>query len=198
MGPMSYWFLKRASDREADQPFYYFRMLEPDLEPLPVYDSLSELASQVPVLGLGYRQEDHWALIYDGAWEDVLDRDAVLGGYRRSGAAGDRLSFRFSGTDLSLVFGPARGSVELVVDNTRRTLEQAAEVGEVVVAQGLPYGEHSLEMTVQSGSISIDGVIVRRNPGPEVTRVAIVGFGIMGLLGVAAWLQRWRASRATL
>ncbi len=195
---MSYWFLKRASDREADQPFYYFRMLEPDLEPLPVYDSLSELASQVPVLGLGYRQEDHWALIYDGAWEDVLDRDAVLGGYRRSGAAGDRLSFRFSGTDLSLVFGPARGSVELVVDNTRRTLEQAAEVGEVVVAQGLPYGEHSLEMTVQSGSISIDGVIVRRNPGPEVTRVAIVGFGIMGLLGVAAWLQRWRASRATL
>ncbi|MFQ5945017.1 MAG: hypothetical protein ACE5NC_02050 [Anaerolineae bacterium] len=197
MGPMSYWFLKRASDREADQAFYYFRMLEPDLGPLPVYDSLSELASQAPVLGLGYKQEDHWALVYEGAWEDVLDPDAVLGGYRRSGSVGDRVSFRFSGTDLSVVFGLSGGDVEVVVNGARRALGRAAEVGEVVVAQGLRDAEHTFKMTTLSAGIAIDGVIVRRTPTYPVRRLAIVGLGIAGLLGGAIWLRRWRISRAS-
>ena len=198
MGPMNYWFLKRASDREQDQAFYYFRMLEPDLEPLPVYDSLSELASRAPVLGLGYKQEDHWALDYEGAWEDVLDPRAVLGAYKRSGSAGDRLSFRFSGTGLSMVFGPGSGDVEVVMDGASRNLERDAEVGEVLVAQGLPDGEHTFEMTVRKAGIAIDGVIVRRAPSHVVTRVAIVGIGIVGFFGAAVWLRRWRVSRASL
>jgi hypothetical protein len=36
----NYWFLKRATDWEREQPFYYFRLLEPDFTPLPVYEAL--------------------------------------------------------------------------------------------------------------------------------------------------------------
>jgi hypothetical protein len=36
----NYWFLKRPSDLEKDQSWYYFRLLEPDFSPLPVYDAL--------------------------------------------------------------------------------------------------------------------------------------------------------------
>ncbi len=36
----NYWFLKRPSDSEKDQSWYYFRLLEPDFIPLPVYDAL--------------------------------------------------------------------------------------------------------------------------------------------------------------
>jgi hypothetical protein len=36
------WFLKRPADMEKDQSWYYFRLLEPDFTPLPVYDALVE------------------------------------------------------------------------------------------------------------------------------------------------------------
>lgn len=36
----AYWFLKRPSDMERDQSWYYFRLLEPDFTPLPVYEAL--------------------------------------------------------------------------------------------------------------------------------------------------------------
>lgn len=36
----NYWFLKRPSDSEIDQSWYYFRLLEPDFTPLPVYEAL--------------------------------------------------------------------------------------------------------------------------------------------------------------
>ena len=40
------WFFKRASDMEQDQSFYYFRLVEPDFTPLPVYDAMKAYAGQ--------------------------------------------------------------------------------------------------------------------------------------------------------
>lgn len=40
VGVMTIWFFKRASDVERDQSWYYFRMLEPDFSPTPLYDSM--------------------------------------------------------------------------------------------------------------------------------------------------------------
>jgi hypothetical protein len=40
IGVANYWFLKRPSDSEKDQSWYYFRLLEPDFSSLPVYDAL--------------------------------------------------------------------------------------------------------------------------------------------------------------
>ena len=45
VGMANYWFLKRATDWEKDQPFYYFRLLEPDFTPLPAYDAFVETAA---------------------------------------------------------------------------------------------------------------------------------------------------------
>jgi hypothetical protein len=44
-GVVNYWFFKRPSDAEKDQPWYYFRLLEPDFEPSLAWSSLSEYAS---------------------------------------------------------------------------------------------------------------------------------------------------------
>lgn len=40
VGPISIWFFKRASDAEKNQSWYYFRMVEPDFTPMPIYDSM--------------------------------------------------------------------------------------------------------------------------------------------------------------
>jgi hypothetical protein len=42
VGVMSVWFFKRASDSEKNQSWYYFRMVEPDFTPLPIYQAMKE------------------------------------------------------------------------------------------------------------------------------------------------------------
>ncbi len=40
MGVACFWFFKRATDLEQGEPWYYFRMVEPDFTPLPVYEEM--------------------------------------------------------------------------------------------------------------------------------------------------------------
>ena len=40
VGVIFYWFFKRPSDSEINQSWYYFRMVEPDFTPLPIYDAM--------------------------------------------------------------------------------------------------------------------------------------------------------------
>jgi hypothetical protein len=39
VGVINYWFLKRPDDSEKNQSWYYFRLLENDFTPTPLYDS---------------------------------------------------------------------------------------------------------------------------------------------------------------
>ena len=48
LGVNAYWFFKRPADWERDQAWYYFRMLEPDFTPLPVYHAVAEYAASAP------------------------------------------------------------------------------------------------------------------------------------------------------
>ena len=175
MGVMNYWFFRRPSDHEKNQAFYYFRMMEPDFYAYPVYYALQEQATSPPILGLGYHQEDHWALTYVGSWEDVEDDQAVLGRYRISDRVPDSLSFTFWGTDLSLVpvcdANPV--SLEVTIDgrSTRLDLRTCgATYGEEVpLVSGLAEGQHQVRLTVAdtaggTGRVAIDGLIVRRTP----------------------------------
>lgn len=203
MGVMNYWFFKRASDYEKDQAFYYFRMMEPDFYAYPVYEAVKEQATSPPVLGLGYHQEDHWALRYEGSWEEVDDERAVLGGYRATDQAGDTLSFTFWGTDLSLV--PVRdtdmGRLEISLDGRQTTLDlHSAELEyqvEVPVATRLPEGEHQVYLTVAESpdgksKVAIDGIIVRRSPALLLSRCLafLVCVPVAMVLVYGLW-RRW-------
>jgi len=48
VGVISYWYFKPASDYERNQSFYYFRMVEPDFTPLPVYNAMREYIAAHP------------------------------------------------------------------------------------------------------------------------------------------------------
>lgn len=60
IGVNSYWFLKRPADWEIDQAWYYFRMLEPDFTPLPVYEAVAEYAAGEPNLSPRQGWKDGW------------------------------------------------------------------------------------------------------------------------------------------
>jgi len=168
MGVMSYWFLRRPTDTERDQTFYYFRMVEPDFSPLPVYAALSVLANQPPAVPIGYHQQDHWALCYHGPWREIADQDAVLGSYAL-GNEGAELDFLFSGTSLELVLrgdGPARGP-EIAVDGEVMAL-RATKAGSypgtsiMTVAKGLANVRHTARIRIVADPLALDGLIVRR------------------------------------
>ncbi|MCL5998968.1 MAG: endo-1,4-beta-xylanase [Chloroflexi bacterium] len=48
VGVMAIWFFKRASDSERDQAMYYFRMVEPDFSPTPLYEAMKQYIQSQP------------------------------------------------------------------------------------------------------------------------------------------------------
>ncbi len=84
LGVINYWFFKRPSDDDKNQPYYYFRMVEPDFTPLPVYDSMKQhIADETPTLYAGVHQADDWAIQPDAEAETV----SAVGRAVRHGAA---------------------------------------------------------------------------------------------------------------
>ena len=105
IGGVMYWFFTRKDPFEADQSFYYFRMVEPDYQPekptftpLPVYSSVRDyISSQQPTLYRGTHQAETWQIA--SASEIVEDSSARFGSARRFP---DGLAFRAQGTSLQI------------------------------------------------------------------------------------------------
>jgi len=168
VGVINFWFFKRADDSEKSQAWYYFRMVEPDFTPLPVYHAVKEYANQQPVMYPGHHQEEHWAVRYEGPWSTVADEQAVLGAYRQSEETVSGLSFAFHGTDLTLVVVKSQtaGALRVVVDD-RPPVEielrnSTLQLGvQVPVARGLADGEHQVQIMALGEGAALDGIIVR-------------------------------------
>ena len=183
LGVANLWFFKRATDAEIAQPMYYFRMVEPDFTPLPLYHALSAKAMEPPVLYRGYHQEDHWALDYAGSWSPVSDERSVLGQYVASPDGGSNIRFTFEGRQLDLIAprGPAFGQMWIRVDNgPARVIDLRAAQEEFAATawrwQSLDAGPHTVFLEALNGIAALDGLIVR--PWPPWTRwwpAALIG-----------------------
>lgn len=193
MGVLNYWFLKRASDAEKDQPFYYFSLLEPDFAPWPAYGALKAYATASQVVYPGFRQESDWALQYSGPWQEHRDGSAVLGAYRK-GETGARLRFTYWGSSLDLVtFGAADPSaVRVTIDGraVRATAGQVQGRPALVLARGASPARHNVEIeVVAAGGLALDGLLVTRADH----RSAYAAAGLALVIGAAA--AGWLATR---
>jgi len=215
MGVMNIWFFKRVDDHEKDQPFYYFRMVEPDFATHPVYDAVKALGSEPPAVHRGYNQEDHWALQYQGSWASIADPRASLGYVKKAGQAGASVSGLFEGTDLTLVLptGPDLAAAYVEIDGTpqaanrlprddsgravvdERTPESRWQV-ELPVASGLTNGVHRLQLTT-TGPFVLDGLIVDAptpsSPLRQLRALAPYAAAAATLPLLLLLLARWRA-----
>lgn len=48
VGVINYWYFKAAADYERNQSYYYFRMMEPDFTPLPIYGAMRDYIAAHP------------------------------------------------------------------------------------------------------------------------------------------------------
>ncbi|MFN2167748.1 MAG: hypothetical protein ACK2U9_15975, partial [Anaerolineae bacterium] len=207
LGVINTWFFKRASDAERDQAMYYFRLVEPDFTPMPVYEALKDYmhSAEALVLYPGVHQENHWALIYDGDWEVRADTSAELGHYRVAGDSQSEVAFSFSGTDLWLEAGPgSSGSLAYSIDEQGEETTTVAAGEQVQLARGLSGGTHTITIRAASDSLSLDSLTIRDRASiiPWVIAGAtVLSIGLVVVLVVALiarrrrWYERSRAGR---
>lgn len=198
LGVMNYWFFRRPSEAERDQSWYYFRMVEPDFTPLPVYGAMQELTSQSLRVSLGYHQEDHRALDYHGPWTTEASAQATLGTYR-GGNAGAELGFTFEGTALDLVVLPDQTGDDIAVylDGQRvRRLSTGTTPSNgaptIRIAARLKDTTHTVHLIVRN-QLSLDGLVVYRE-ALWPARAIPVGAALI-LAGGAALILRKRDQR---
>jgi len=184
VGVVNFWFFKRPSDAERNQSWYYFRMVEPDFAPLPVYEAMRKYtAGLVPTLYPGAHQEDHWALNYEGGWETVRDAATTLGAYRRATTPGATLRFTFEGAALTLVPGPGTGEVEIGVDeNPSRRV--SLDGRPVRLVRGWQQKRYEVTLTTAAGEVGVDALVVSSPWRPSLWLI----LGIVCLSLAAAWL----------
>jgi len=201
MGTLMYWFLRRVNDSERTQPFYYFRMLEPDFAPKPVYNALKDYIATARVVTPGFRSMSHWAMEWSGQWSVVSDEQAYFGEYKLSGGArdegsmGDEVSFTMRGTDLDLVVlqNPYGGAVRVQVDKqSARDIElwrtDAGVGGCIALARNLDDGDHRITLTVTRAPVAINGFIVQRaNTGLRRVVLTAIELGLFLVAGVWVW-----------
>jgi hypothetical protein len=206
LGVINVWFFKRATDAEANQAMYYFRLVEPDFTPLPVYDALQEYfaSDEAHTLYPGVHQEDDWVLDYEGTWQTADDPAAELGHYRYSDDDGASLSLAFEGTDAILRVGPGEaGTLSVVLDGAASEAISPISGGEVVLARALSPGRHNLTLSPGAGGrLAVDSLTVEERR-PYLPWLAAGGAAVLaGLLILVVvlavrrrrpWYERSRA-----
>jgi hypothetical protein len=193
VGVVNFWFFKRPSDAERNQAWYYFRMVEPDFSPLPVYEAMKAYtASLTPTLYPGTHQEDHWALAYEGTWETVPVTSSALAGYRRASTPGAVLRFVFEGAAAVLVPGPGVGEIEVSVDGgTPRRISLDGRA--VRLAGGWRRTHRQVTLTTVAGDIDIDQVTVRRSaigsPTPNLPSLIYLALCVAAIWSLSLTLR---------
>ncbi len=151
-GGVAIWFLRRPSEAERDQPWYYFRLMEPDFTPLPVYESVRDyLTTLEPTLYPGAHAAESWQIALEGDWQ------AGEGG-ERIGGVGAQLTLRWEGRALRLLSEPDEGRVCFSVDGAP---PRCLVSGLIEVDQSLLPAVHRLTLTVEAGEFVLQQVIVR-------------------------------------
>lgn len=175
------WFFKRASDRERDQSFYYFSIVEPDFTPLPAYEALKAYLNQPPRMYPGVHTADHWALQWEGAWER-------LGDGKRRGSPGAQVRWTFYGGPLRLAGESESGGrirVELDEDVSR---ELDLPPGAWEVALSSRVGWHTVQVTVEQGSVIMSWIRVDRSREKDALVPSLGWLALVIVVATRHWL----------
>jgi hypothetical protein len=150
IGNISYWFFKRPADYEKNQAFYYFRMVEPDFTPLPVYNSMKQyITTQQPVLYAGVHQAESWAITKNGRISIENDPDGDFGKVVRTTSA----DFTVYGTDVEIKW--KGGGADVDIDDQHLSLQGNADSELYENLQGRSYLWHPVfKATFHLSSIS--------------------------------------------
>jgi hypothetical protein len=186
VGVNFYWFFNRRDESEISQSFYYFRMVEPDLSPQPVYTAMSDYINNLtPTLYRGVHQADHWAVSLPDAAETVESESAQFGEATEMSAVsfiahGTDLALRWSGGELIAIYeGDTLVETLLSDDETTYTEDgwHEARLRLSWIAQ-----PHDIRVEAQTDDWLLDSVTVYDNTTGDVLVLGVVTFVVLAFL----------------
>ena len=217
-GVFMIWYFRQVGNISPDRADYYFRMVDPDFTPRPLYWAVQDATTAMQLPGPGSYQETHLTVERQGDWLTVIDEQALGEGYLASDQVGDTLTFRFKGAGVDLHTRRTGDGGRLYVsidDAPLSDLERDADGQSYVDLAGTPAGtslrlplarelhtdEHILLLTVapgddgRAGTCVVDGFTVM---GVQDTRFPWLWVGLVLLgLGLDGWFlaHTWRRLR---
>ena len=123
-GVFCIWYFRQVGSIPPDSAEYYFRMVDVDFTPRPVYFAVQESAAGLREGGIGYYEESNPALEWTGNWRLVVGREASGGSYYASDVPGDGISFAFTGSAVDLVSRVHGGAGRLFVSVDGRAVSE--------------------------------------------------------------------------
>jgi hypothetical protein len=162
IGVINWWYFKRADDSEQNQSWYYFRLVEPDFTPTPVYEALKAYitGTQPKVIGAGRHSVQGHALI-----------------------SGDRATFRIQGTGAYACYDDPPAEIAFEIDGGRSGTA-SAQPGCTRLANDFGAGKHTL---IVSADTLPDSLVVvdqtARHRLPWLLAGLIAALGVMVVLG---------------
>ncbi len=206
IGQIDYWFFTRPDPFEADQAFYYFRMVEPDYSPedptftpLPVYETMRDyIAYQTenPVLYRGVHQAESWEVVTEGELPDpTLGVLETAEGAQFNEAVSTRITtFTTFGTETRLRIKADVGPVTILVDGERAIEVNTSDAWQEItpVYSVLPE-EHSFRIGTLRHNYLIDSITVDNRIWWNIAPFIITGVALLVILlatAVWAWQRR--------
>lgn len=214
-GVFSIWYFRQVGDIPPGNPEYYFRMVDADFAPRPVYFSVSTASKPQHVAGPGEYEETNPALTFNGDWLYQADPSAYGAQYIHNTAGisntgmTDTATLRFYGEALDLIAWrePGAGRLFVSVDGKPVNALPHDASGEsfvdlangqtewravIPIARNLVRGEHTLELRAD-GAVNVDGFTVPPIPASSPPWVLMGIFGALGFVCAgAAWGYRPR------
>ncbi len=117
-GVLTIWYFRQVGDIPPSAAEYYFRMVNVDFTPTPLYEAVRREATALKVAFPGRYEESAASLRRQGNWSPLYDISCSARSCLASDTPGSRLVLDFFGTDLTLRLrrGPDGGYLLVNVD----------------------------------------------------------------------------------
>jgi hypothetical protein len=210
------WYFRQTGQQYSpNDAAFYFRMVDVDFTPRPVYDAVSDATASLFVAPPGHFEETNPAVAADPDWEGAIAGDASGQGLLQSDVPGASVTFAFQGHSVDLIARrePEGGHLTVTLDGHdvaglpvdalgRSYLALDAPSVEwqarLRVAAGLSTAQHVLRLTVAENSpaaCNVDAFEVNAGQPPAFPLAAVAGLGLALVAAVAGLVWDLRSRR---
>ncbi len=205
VGVINYWFFKRPSDADQHQPYYYFRMVEPDFTPLPIYDSMKQyIAETPPTLYEGVHQADDWAIKADADAKNTAVSGAQFGDALQVSDA----TFTYHGTGFVVRWlGDTYNKIQITVDDGTPITSYAPPIAIMEipatpllwenqqVGDSLGAETHTVRLSADAPFLLDSVTVYDRSAAHRTPLIAVGAVGFLALIGVVWAMKETRTNR---
>ena len=173
LGVINYWFFRRPDESEVNQSYYYFRMVEPDWQPLPIYAAMrAHISEYRPPLTAGRHQAEHWAI--HGKRVPITLEGADFGIAQRLEGS---LDFTIRGTSIALQPAPSPEQDSII------HLSRQSQLTAIILCHQCPTSDESGAHIIEvSPDYALDAILV-------YDRAIALQYPIWALVGTLLFLS---------